>query len=153
MTEERWQTQKSRLLWFVVIVVTWVKGWEINECVSFIAHRSARLVLWCDTTALFSFALLGWWYSRQLFEQCWWATFGKCCSQRANRWDKGPMTDLKYQNRNVLPILNGKVPKQCCSKKLPHVSLIKVPKSFCVCVLPYKNHLVSPKYLNQQFLK
>ncbi len=32
------------------------------------------------------------------------------------------MTDLKYLVRNVLSILNGKVPKRHCSKMLPCVS-------------------------------
>ncbi len=42
---------------------------------------------------------------RQLFEQC--------CRQRASRWDPGPMNDI-----NLLPILNGNMPKQHCSKKV-----------------------------------
>jgi len=37
---------------------------------------------------------------------------GQCCHQQATRWDTGPMTDLKYPDRNVLPIFNRKVPKQ-----------------------------------------
>ncbi len=50
--------------------------------------------------------------------------------QRATRWNTGPTTDLKYPNRNVLSILNGKCPsniaqKSCLAnllKQLPCVS-------------------------------
>ncbi len=51
----------------------------------------------------------GWWYTGQLFQQC--------CRQQATRWDTGPTTNLKYPDKNLLTILNGKVPKQRCSKK------------------------------------
>ncbi len=67
-----------------------------------------------------------------------WATFWamlpgnfvKCCCQRATRWDTGPVTDLKYPDRNLLPILNGIVPKQHCSKKVaPCIISLWVTKS------------------------
>ncbi len=55
-----------------------------------------------------------------------WATFWamlqgnfvKSFCQHATRWDTGSVTNLKYPDRNVLPILNGIVPKQHCSKKV-----------------------------------
>ncbi len=65
---------------------------------------------------------IGWWYTWQLFEQCCRATLVHVCGQKAIRWDTGYMTDLKYPDRNVLPIFSGKLPKQHCFKKLPHVS-------------------------------
>ncbi len=45
--------------------------------------------------------------------------FGQCCHQRATRWDTRPRTDLKYPDRNLLPILNDRVPKQHCLKSSP----------------------------------
>ncbi len=33
--------------------------------------------------------------------------------------DTGPMADLNYPGSNLLPILNGKVPKKHCSKSCP----------------------------------
>uniref|UniRef100_A0A8C0YIP2 Large ribosomal subunit protein eL27 n=2 Tax=Cyprinus carpio TaxID=7962 RepID=A0A8C0YIP2_CYPCA len=35
-----------------------------------------------------------------------------------------PTTDLKYPDRNLLPIHSGKVPKQHCSKKVARVSTL-----------------------------
>ncbi len=46
---------------------------------------------------------------------------GQCCRQRATRRDTEPMTNLKSPDRNLLPILNEKVPKQHCSKKLDNL--------------------------------
>ncbi len=124
-----WQWQESdkdsKVETSVVCCHMRVKGWEINECVSFIAYRSARLVLckrkvcWCDTSALIKIILVC-----TLRLMIHWATFwamlpgnfGKCCCQRATRWDTGPTTDLKYPNRNLLPIFNGKVPSNVAQK-------------------------------------
>ncbi len=67
-----------------------------------------------------------------------WATFWamlqgnfvKCFCQHATRWDTGSVTNLKYPDRNVLPILNGIVPKQHCSKKVaPSIISLRVTKS------------------------
>lgn len=44
--------------------------------------------------------------------------FGQFCHQQATMWDTGPTTDLKYPDRNLLPILKAKVDKQHCSKKV-----------------------------------
>jgi len=45
-----------------------------------------------------------WWYTGNIFEQC--------CCHWTTRWDTRPTNDLKYPDENLLPILNGKVPKQ-----------------------------------------
>ncbi len=82
-------------------------------------------------------SILQWDASRMMIHGAtFWAmllgNFGKYCRQRATRWDTGPSTtDLKYPDRNLLPILNGKVPKQHCSKKLPG----KIAQKVALCII------------------
>ncbi len=64
--------------------------------------------------------------------------FWQCCCQRAIRWDTGPTTDLKYPDRNLLPILNGKVPKQHCSKKVARQNCSKS------CPVYHQPNMTSP---------
>jgi len=56
---------------------------------------------------------------------------GQCCSQRATRWDTGPTTDLNYPDRNVLPIFNGKVPKQQQLGKIAH----NIAQKVALCII------------------
>ncbi len=53
------------------------------------------------------------------------ATLGNIAVKGQPGEDTGPTTDLKYPDRNLLPILSGKVPKQHCSKKVAHTKLLK----------------------------
>ncbi len=53
-------------------------------------------------------------FTGQLFEQCCWANLGNVAVNGQPGEMQGPRPD-----RNVLPILNGKVPLQHCFKNLP----------------------------------
>jgi len=80
---------------------------------------------------------------------------GQCCHQRQT--ETGPMTDLNYPDRNVLPIFNGKVLSNNFSadcpttllKKLPCVSSPLLMSHDCVTYFKLfieKKHFVQVKY-------
>lgn len=82
----------------------------------------------------------------------------QCYHKWATRWDTEHTTDLKYPNRNFLPILNGKVPKTRCSKKIPHVSspsgiwmdrsnVVKLPLSSFVLVNQHNTWILCQRML------
>ncbi len=51
---------------------------------------------------------------------------------------QGPLSDLKYLDRNALPILSGKVPNTA-QKKLPG----KIAQKFAPCIISLKVFLVA----------
>ncbi len=104
------------LLFFLFSAATMSTFYILAEALLFYSIIIIRL---CYRLKLKILILISWvWgYTEQLFEQ--WAIRGQPV-------ETGPTTDLKYPDvlkyPKLLPILNGKVPKQHCSKKLPCVS-------------------------------